>query len=455
MQIHQVWWAWDNTTHFDIRGALKMKTQRPGLAITALLGAVFVQLWFCSSALAQQWVANGQYSFKQASDRSGGTFRLQQNGNDLRGTADHWLVFDEDGKVFGVVKINETTNIASTTGEVLSGQILGDRFNLAVRYQAMRKGDRTFMNSLTYVYEGTIDSAGYVRGTVYDAVNPTKRFGFSLETPLAKYVPPPAPPPPPKVLRSTGKAKPSSGGSSVPTAGPNPAPWVNLIGKWETQAGGKTIMMDLTQNGDLVEGRYDVVAAAPVDGSLIGRITPEGRLMFSWKQSDSAGDGTFMPDRNCMQLNGGFTSKTPAVASGAWVGKRTNADPPRAPRAQAFPVFPPIPQYQPQILKNEQTKVLNRLYNGKWVVKTKAGAEFTITFAQNGNSVTGTYQPKNGKIDGTVADDGLLTYKWSDESGATGSGIFAIYEGAQLVGTYSISQNPYEVSGGWAGGRTN
>jgi len=78
--------------------------------------------------------------------------------------------------------------------------------------------------------------------------------------------------------------------------------------------------------------------------------------------------------------------------------------------------------------------------------------KFTLTLQQTGDTVTGTYTPNSGKIEGTVSGK-ILRFKWTSDGGK-GSGRFVLDEGGMAFsGSYSNGDDPDKVDGTWNGTR--
>jgi hypothetical protein len=79
-------------------------------------------------------------------------------------------------------------------------------------------------------------------------------------------------------------------------------------------------------------------------------------------------------------------------------------------------------------------------------------APFTMTLQQEGDQITGTYTPGNGRIEGTLKDR-ILRFKWASDGGA-GSGRFVFAKSEMAFsGSYSNSDDPEQADGLWNGTR--
>ncbi len=90
-------------------------------------------------------------------------------------------------------------------------------------------------------------------------------------------------------------------------------------------------------------------------------------------------------------------------------------------------------------------------FAGVWVTVSN-NYKFTLTLQQTGDTVTGTYTPNNGKIEGTVSGK-ILRFKWTSDGGK-GSGRFVLDKGGMAFsGSYSNGDDPDKVDGTWNGTR--
>jgi hypothetical protein len=487
-----------------------MKKERFAFSFIAVLAVSIVQTLFCAkAALADtQWVANGNIQYSQANAASG-IFTLQQIPGQAKvtGTLTNSATDVGPGRYFWGVGMDDAKSRVAT-GEVEFGWIRGNTFELQVRL-----GSAGFFKGGHFMYQGTILENGLVSGEVYDIGNNKVKVKFNTTTPLTKVeVAPPAPPPTPaatpvppaqKPIKATGKARNSS---SPPPAGiqpgPNPAPWCNFRGHWETSMndGSTKYMMDLEQAGNYVNGTFLKVETTdkPSYGKITGTIDADGKLAAHWMQR---GPDACMGTSGFQMIRGGdsnwfqgdYNVTLPKKIRGLWSGKKLSETPNinleiiedyktstsgRSPAAGNVyapswttpptpQVFPPLQQpagggigiisamqlYQSYVMVQAQLKAANRNFGGHWTLNTSNGNAFDLNLTQNNTSVTGTYQPKNGKIDGTIDADGRLTYTWKDDSSAGGAGIFVIYDGSLLKGSYSLNQNANDVAGTWSGKR--
>jgi hypothetical protein len=100
-----------------------------------------------------------------------------------------------------------------------------------------------------------------------------------------------------------------------------------------------------------------------------------------------------------------------------------------------------------------EQKLVELSFAGNWSTITDQGNAYILSLRQKGSVVTGSYQPGNGRIEGTVDDGGRLIYTWSQE-GYAGSGVFRLADdGESFDGTFSNSADPFEVAGQWSGSR--
>ncbi len=226
------------------------------------------------------------------------------------------------------------------------------------------------------------------------------------------------------------------GTKAVTPLGPNPAPWVDFSGTWETVTGqGNTFTMLLSQLGNKVKGTY-----SPGNGTISGTISSNGNLTYTWIQNggkEGLGSGTFQPSRDSASFQGWFNRKigNPEMAMGSWTGRKISSMVSSAPTVQTLPM------------------TINQNYAGTWNLLSSSGNRFVMQLSQSGNQVSGTYSPRNGRIDGQIGGDGRLVYRWA-EDGAKGTGAFTMTPaGTAVDGTFGYGDNPNDVSGTWGGTR--
>ena len=76
-----------------------------------------------------------------------------------------------------------------------------------------------------------------------------------------------------------------------------------------------------------------------------------------------------------------------------------------------------------------------------------------LCFTQTENKVTGTYNYKGGKLDGTITDN-RLDYSWTQEDGKKGKGYFIVStDGQKIEGKYGYGDNSTN-GGNWSGTRS-
>lgn len=89
-------------------------------------------------------------------------------------------------------------------------------------------------------------------------------------------------------------------------------------------------------------------------------------------------------------------------------------------------------------------------YTGSWDTHTGNGGQFAVVLNQSGNNVTGSYQPYNGTMVGQVDGSGRLIYRWRQDGGYTGMGVFQISpDGRTLSGSFGSTDNPFENTYSW------
>jgi hypothetical protein len=94
-------------------------------------------------------------------------------------------------------------------------------------------------------------------------------------------------------------------------------------------------------------------------------------------------------------------------------------------------------------------------FTGQWSTITNEGHKFTMRLKEiGGGHVTGQYSPNNGTIDGQLDESGRLVYRWSQEGGYTGTGVFELAkDGHAFSGTFSNSEDSTVINGSWSGTR--
>ena len=88
-------------------------------------------------------------------------------------------------------------------------------------------------------------------------------------------------------------------------------------------------------------------------------------------------------------------------------------------------------------------------FAGTWKTERRC-KPYTVILTQDGDKVTGTYSPGNGKIfNGVVIDDKLLSFRWT-EDGAEGFGEFLMnWDGKGFTGTSSQVKQPNGMIVAW------
>ncbi len=133
--------------------------------------------------------------------------------------------------------------------------------------------------------------------------------------------------------------------------------------------------------------------------------------------------------------------------------------PPPPPLASPPPPLPggPVTSNYGKLPSDSDKVVRHSGFTGSWNMRTDKGWTYTITFEQNGRSVNGTFVAQNGdkgKINGTTKD-GVLTFKWSQAGGFTGTGQIALAsDGNSFSGDYRTDPNkkitdPSYLQGTW------
>ncbi len=192
---------------------------------------------------------------------------------------------------------------------------------------------------------------------------------------------------------------------------------VNFSGTWQTQWG----KLILNQSGDRVTGTYSYVGGngQAINGSIEGKVKKD-RLDFKWAQTPTystpsdAGDGYFIIATDGKKIDGKWRYGYSGEWKGDWNGTLLSIAP----------------------------KDFSGSWNTEWGV---------LTIRQNGESVTGEYTHKAGKIEGTVSGDRLNFFWAQSPSYSTpsdaGDGYFIIStDGKKLNGKWR-----YGYSGEWQG----
>jgi hypothetical protein len=88
-------------------------------------------------------------------------------------------------------------------------------------------------------------------------------------------------------------------------------------------------------------------------------------------------------------------------------------------------------------------------FAGTW--KTLAGGKYpyTVILEQIGNDVTGSYSPGNGEIFAGVVTDNQLTFKWTQDGGNAGTGVFIMNEDGKGFTGSSTALRPKEFTVTW------
>ncbi len=164
--------------------------------MVVLFGVLFVAVLSLLpiSAAAQcstGWDASGRHGVRQVNIRYGMTFELEQKGKVITGNA-HGTIDDRTG---GVDSLKGT----------IDGTLDGDNFNVKIFWT----------NGQTGIYYAKILPSGRLDGEGYEKNSPNVRVPWNT-TGVLKCAPPP--PVTPKVIKSSGKAKPTS------TPAPPPKP---------------------------------------------------------------------------------------------------------------------------------------------------------------------------------------------------------------------------------------
>ena len=98
-------------------------------------------------------------------------------------------------------------------------------------------------------------------------------------------------------------------------------------------------------------------------------------------------------------------------------------------------------------IKKECLKNLKKVENLSGLWKTSFA---DLSLLQTGNNVTGTYNYKGGKLEGTITGN-RLDYSWSQDNGKKGKGFFIISEDWQTItGKYGYD-NSTTSGGKWSG----
>ena len=92
-------------------------------------------------------------------------------------------------------------------------------------------------------------------------------------------------------------------------------------------------------------------------------------------------------------------------------------------------------------------------FTGTWETVASTGNRYTMHLTQSGNTVTGTYSPQNGTIDGMVKNK-VMTFSWSQAGGYTGTGTFTLSgDGNSFNGKWFSTGEQGDTQGFWTGRR--
>lgn len=127
---------------------------------------------------------------------------------------------------------------------------------------------------------------------------------------------------------------------------------------------------------------------------------------------------------------------------------------------QGAMVVTSIDSIEPEKNTGSPSAPSNFSFAGNWASRTNHGGAYSLTLAQNGNDVTGTYASENGRkgeLTGKLHQN-ILFFVWSLEGGYKGAGEFELApDGNSFSGSYRITQyqgdRPKHLRGAWEGTR--
>lgn len=195
--------------------------------------------------------------------------------------------------------------------------------------------------------------------------------------------------------------------------GPGPQQRVDFTGSWSVDDSHITHGMDLQQDGNRVTGTYDVQDGV-IEGTVEGRV-----LTFTWLQrgDDHSGRGEFVLSDDGKSFKGRWWREKPDHEEGPWKGTRLNAD-----------------------------------FTGGWTVDDSYVIH-GMDLQQDGNRVTGTYDVRDGVIEGMV-DGRKLIFTWHQRGDDhSGRGELVLSDDGKSFRGRWWREKPDALEGPWTGTR--
>lgn len=198
---------------------------------------------------------------------------------------------------------------------------------------------------------------------------------------------------------------------------PEPSRTFSFEGRWDTDFKAMT----LTQKGNRVTGGYDWR-----DGRVEGTVE-KGILRGKWTQSNGRGGFVFRMSGNGLSFSGSWGNGDDDAKGGQWNGKRVSP----------LTFVDDMPA---------QVDAAEASFAGRWETDFKA-----MTLTQKGNRVTGSYDWRDGRVEGVV-ENGVLRGKWTQSNGS-GRFIFRLgRDGQHFTGTWGNGDDDSR-GGKWNGRR--
>ena len=88
-------------------------------------------------------------------------------------------------------------------------------------------------------------------------------------------------------------------------------------------------------------------------------------------------------------------------------------------------------------------------FTGVWETVSGSATRYSVELTQIGNKVTGTFTPGNGKIFGGIVIGNKLTFNWTQDGGASGTGEFTLDADRKGFTGSSTSVKPSPVTHPW------
>jgi hypothetical protein len=212
---------------------------------------------------------------------------------------------------------------------------------------------------------------------------------------------------------------------------------LSFQGSWDTKTDKNwDYKMDLVEQGDQVSGGY--VAAQDGSHGQINGIVKDGVLRFNWVQGEFRGKGQFALSADGNSFSGVYQAEdNPKLGANFLTGKWTG-------------------------VRHVDLGSGGVDFSGSWLSQTDKGWTYRFIVAQEGNSVTGTYEAFDtadhaqgtgsirGKVEGRV-----LKFKWQ-QGEFHGTGEFSLDDsGRAFTGVYAADPNPKLapefLQGTWSG----